>query len=89
MYPCGAVRYRIKGNDSLAIPEPDPTKSDRSAGLIIICPPAVILLLAIVAAITLTMRKRPGLKVQDIAAQVAVRAKDRVRIVKMDAEKKQ
>ncbi|MBT8103094.1 MAG: NADH-quinone oxidoreductase subunit J, partial [Gammaproteobacteria bacterium] len=49
---------------------------------------AVILLLAIVAAITLTMRKRPGLKVQDIAAQVAVRAKDRIRIVKMDAEKK-
>jgi NADH-quinone oxidoreductase subunit J len=42
-----------------------------------------------VAAITLTMRKRPGLKVQDIAAQVAVRSKDRVRIVKMDAEKKQ
>lgn len=49
---------------------------------------AVILLLAIVAAITLTMRKRPGIKVQDIAAQVAVRAKDRVRVVKMDAEKK-
>jgi len=48
---------------------------------------AVILLLAIVAAITLTMRKRPGLKQQDIAAQVAVRAVDRVRIVKMDAEK--
>jgi len=50
---------------------------------------AVILLLAIVAAITLTMRKRPGLKVQNISAQVAVRAKDRIRIVKMDAEKKQ
>ncbi len=50
---------------------------------------AVILLLAIVAAITLTMRKRPGLKVQDISAQVAVRAKERIRIVKMDAEKKQ
>jgi NADH-quinone oxidoreductase subunit J len=49
---------------------------------------AVILLLAIVAAITLTMRKRPGLKVQDIGAQVAVRAKDRIRVVKMDAEKK-
>ena len=49
---------------------------------------AVILLLAIVAAITLTMRKRPGLKVQNIAAQVAVRAKDRLRVVKMDAEKK-
>jgi len=50
---------------------------------------AVILLLAIIAAITLTMRKRPGLKVQDISKQVAVRAKDRVRVVKMDAEKKQ
>ena len=49
---------------------------------------AVILLLAIVAAITLTMRKRPGLKVQDVAKQVAVRAKDRIRVVKMDAEKK-
>jgi len=47
---------------------------------------AVILLVAIVAAITLTMRKRPGQKVQDVAKQVAVRAKDRVRIVKMDAE---
>ena len=49
---------------------------------------AVVLLLAIVAAITLTMRKRPGLKVQDISKQVSVRAKDRVRIVKMDAEGK-
>jgi len=49
---------------------------------------AVILLLAIVAAITLTMRRRPGLKVQDIAKQVAVRSKDRLRIIKMDAEKK-
>ena len=48
---------------------------------------AVILLLAIIAAITLTMRKRPGLKVQNVAAQVAVRAKDRVRIVKMNPEK--
>jgi NADH-quinone oxidoreductase subunit J len=47
---------------------------------------AVILLVAIVAAITLTMRRRPGQKVQDINRQVAVRARDRVRIVKMDAE---
>ncbi len=49
---------------------------------------AVILLLAIVAAITLTMRRRPGLKVQDVSAQVAVRAKDHIRVVKMDSEKK-
>ena len=47
---------------------------------------AVILLLAIVAAITLTMRKRPGVKQQNIAAQVAVKASDRIRLVKMDAE---
>ena len=47
---------------------------------------AVILLVAIVAAITLTMRQREGQKVQDIARQVAVRAQDRVRVVKMDAE---
>ena len=50
---------------------------------------AVILLIAIIAAITLTMRKRPGLKVQNIAAQVAVRAKDRVRLVNMKSEGKQ
>jgi NADH-quinone oxidoreductase subunit J len=45
---------------------------------------AMILLLAIVAAITLTMRKRPGLKAQDIARQVAVRREDRVRLVKVE-----
>jgi NADH-quinone oxidoreductase subunit J len=50
---------------------------------------AVILLVAIVAAITLTMRQRPGQKLQDINKQVAVRAKDRVRVVKMDAEARQ
>ncbi|HEY6642947.1 NADH-quinone oxidoreductase subunit J [Povalibacter sp.] len=48
---------------------------------------AMVLLLAIVAAIVLTMRQRAGLKHQDIAAQVAVRARDRIRIVKMDAVK--
>jgi len=45
---------------------------------------AVILLVAIVAAIALTMRKRPGLKVQDVGAQVAVRREDRVRLVKVE-----
>jgi len=48
---------------------------------------AVILLVAIVAAITLTMRRRPGLKQQDITQQVSVKREDRVRLVKMDAEK--
>ncbi len=48
---------------------------------------AVILLVAIVAAITLTMRRRSGLKVQDVSRQVAVRREDRVRLVSMEAEK--
>jgi NADH-quinone oxidoreductase subunit J len=48
---------------------------------------SVVLLLAIVSAITLTMRKRPGHKVQDIVKQVAVRREDRVRIVKVEASK--
>ena len=49
---------------------------------------AMLLLVAIVAAISLTMRRRTGLKQQDISAQVAVRAQDRVRLVKMASEKR-
>jgi NADH-quinone oxidoreductase subunit J len=49
---------------------------------------AVLLLVAIVAAISLTMRRRAGLKQQDINRQVAVRREDRVRLVKMDAERR-
>jgi NADH-quinone oxidoreductase subunit J len=48
---------------------------------------ALMLLVASVAAIILTLRRGTGHKPQDIAAQVAVRAKDRVRIVKMASEK--
>jgi NADH-quinone oxidoreductase subunit J len=50
---------------------------------------SVILLLAIVAAITLTMRQRAGLKAQDVAKQVAVRSQDRVRIVKVEPSTEQ
>jgi NADH-quinone oxidoreductase subunit J len=49
---------------------------------------AMLLLVAIIAAIALTLRRRPGYKQQNIAAQVAVRAQDRLRLVKMDAEKR-
>jgi NADH-quinone oxidoreductase subunit J len=49
---------------------------------------AVILLVASVAAIVLTLRRRTGGKPQNIAMQVAVRAKDRIRIVKMASEKR-
>jgi NADH-quinone oxidoreductase subunit J len=43
---------------------------------------------ASIAAIILTLRRRTGYKPQNIAQQVGVRAKDRVRIVKMAAEKR-
>ena len=49
---------------------------------------AVILLVAIIAAIALTMRRRKGIKYQRPSNQVSVRTEDRVRIVKMPAEKK-
>ena len=50
---------------------------------------AVVLLIAIVAAIALTMRRRPGLKSQDVSKQVAVRRQDRVRLVKVESESEQ
>jgi NADH-quinone oxidoreductase subunit J len=49
---------------------------------------AMVLLVAIVAAISLTMRRRAGLKQQDIGAQVGVRRAERLRIVKMAPEKR-
>ncbi len=49
---------------------------------------AVILLVGIVAAIGLTMRRRPETKYQDPALQAAVKASDRLRVVKMDVEGK-
>jgi len=48
---------------------------------------SVILLVAIVAAIALTMRRRKDSKYQDPARQVVVRRADRVRIVEMKSEK--
>ncbi len=46
---------------------------------------AVLLLVAIVAAISLTMRRRSGLKAQNISNQVNTRSGDRLRVVKMDS----
>ncbi len=48
---------------------------------------AVVLLIAMVAAIALTMRERRGAKSQDVGAQVRVKSGDRLKIVKMDAVK--
>ena len=47
----------------------------------------VILLVGIVAAVMLTLRHRKGIKHLDPARQIAVKARDRLRIVKMAAEK--
>jgi len=47
---------------------------------------AVILLVAIIAAIALTLRRRPKTKYQNPDLQIAVQRNDRIRMVKMDAE---
>jgi len=49
---------------------------------------AVILLVAIVAAIALTLRHRKASKYQNPSQQIGVQRKDRVRIVSMPSEKK-
>ena len=48
---------------------------------------AVVLLVAIIAAIALTLRRRKDARGQDPAQQVRVRREDRVRLVSMPAEK--
>jgi NADH-quinone oxidoreductase subunit J len=49
---------------------------------------AVLLLVAIIVAIALTLRKRKDTKYQNPARQIAVKRGDRVRLVSMPAEKK-
>jgi len=89
------VRSQVDVSTGLFSPYPEGYNNTKALGSVLYTEhvyafeiAAVILLLAIVAAITLTMRKRPGVKTQNIAEQVAVRSKDRIRIVKMDSEKR-
>ena len=49
---------------------------------------AVILLVAMVAAIALTLRRRPGVKSQNIAEQLKANKADRLSIVSMPVERK-
>ena len=92
------VRARNFGAEMMAIPErhgADYSNVRELGGLLYtdyVYPfeiASVILLVAIIAAIALTMRKRPETRSQDPAEQIAVRSKDRVRVVQMKAEKKQ
>jgi NADH-quinone oxidoreductase subunit J len=46
----------------------------------------IVLLVAMIAAISLTLRKRPEVKRQDPARQVRVRRDERIRLVKMASE---
>ena len=49
---------------------------------------AVLLLIAMVAAIALTLRRRKGVKTQVVSHQVSVKREDRVRLVSVPAESK-
>jgi NADH-quinone oxidoreductase subunit J len=49
---------------------------------------AIILVVAIIAAIALTLRRRQGVKKQDQAAQIRTKKSDRLRVVKMKAEER-
>lgn len=76
------------------IPHPEGYSNTKEIGLLLytvyVYPfeiASVILTVAIVAAITLTLREKKS-KSQDISQQVKVRREDRVRLVKMDAVKK-
>jgi NADH-quinone oxidoreductase subunit J len=48
---------------------------------------SVILLVAIIAAVALTMRKRKDVRYNDPQAAIRTKAKDRMRIIKMDSVK--
>ncbi|MFP4147198.1 MAG: NADH-quinone oxidoreductase subunit J [Halorhodospira sp.] len=50
---------------------------------------AVILLVAIVASITLTLRRRDGTHKQDVARQLSVKKDDRLRLVRMRSARRQ
>ena len=80
--------------DAAAIPEPKPAdySNTKALGGILYTEhvfafevAAVILLVAIIAAIALTMRKRAQTKYQEPSAQIKVRKADRLRVVKMPA----
>ena len=75
-------------------PQPDDYSNTKAIGLLLyttyVYPfeiASVILPVAIVAAITLTLRDNKSRKSQVVSEQVKVRAQDRVRIVKMDSSK--
>lgn len=90
------VGMRHFGPDRISAPAPHPADYSNTAELgrqlytDYVLPfelAAVVLLVAIVAAIALTMRRRKDSKFLDPAKQVRVRRTDRIRMVSMPAEK--
>jgi NADH-quinone oxidoreductase subunit J len=86
------------GQDAFPVPPPNPHgySNTKAVGellfthyLLAFEVAGVILLVAIIAAIALTLRKRTGAKRQDPAMQVRVHRDERIRLVKMDPESRQ
>jgi NADH-quinone oxidoreductase subunit J len=91
------VGMRYFGPDRVAIParHPEGYSNTQELGRVLytdyVYPfeiAAVVLLVAIIAAIILTLRRRPETKYQDPAWQVRAKKAERLRVVKMPAEKK-
>jgi NADH-quinone oxidoreductase subunit J len=83
--------------DAGAFPAPAPSAADysntRAVGELLFTEyllafevAGVVLLVAIIAAVALTLRKRTGSRRQDPSAQVRVQRDERIRLVKMDPE---
>jgi NADH-quinone oxidoreductase subunit J len=92
------MMYMVVGGENLGLEPPVRQAADynntRELGLVLytvyVYPfeiAAVILLVAIIAAIALTLRRRPKTKYQNPDAQIAVKRDDRIRVIKMDSEK--
>lgn len=91
------MMYMVVGGENLGLEPPVRQAADynntRELGLVLytvyVYPfeiAAVILLVAIIAAIALTLRRRPNTKHQNPDLQIAVKRDDRIRMVKMDSE---
>ncbi|NNF97489.1 MAG: NADH-quinone oxidoreductase subunit J, partial [Halobacteria archaeon] len=92
-----AVGPEYFGLDKVAAPTPQPAAYNNTRELgnvlytVYVYPfeiASVILLVAIVAAIVLTLRRRPNVKHQNPEEQIAVKRNDRVRMVSMPAEER-
>ncbi|MGA9573104.1 MAG: NADH-quinone oxidoreductase subunit J [Lysobacterales bacterium] len=84
------------GADAFPIPQPNPAgySNTRELGELLytnyLLPfevAGVVLLVAIIAAVALTLRTRPGIRTQDVGQQVRTRRDQSVRLVKMKSEK--